>query len=239
MRNGAFVHPTAIIEDDVVIGVGSSVWDHAHLRRGALIGEDCIVGGKSYLANGVRVGDRCKINGMVFVCAGVSLGDGVFVAAHTTFTNDFYPRACTNDLTALRPSEVDEHTTFTTVQDGVTIGAAATIGSDLVLGRFAVVGMGAVVTRSVAPYTLVLGSPARPVALVCRCGRPLVSLLDGVPDDGDYECTPCCLAYGVRDGAVVHDPFGDALPIPAQHGVVLAGLELEVTDTDGSAQLAG
>lgn len=238
MNSRAFVHPTAIIEDDVVIGAGSSVWDHAHLRRGALIGDDCIVGGKSYLANGVRVGDRCKINGMVFLCAGVSLGDGVFVAAHTTFTNDFYPRACTNDLTALRPSEVDEHTTFTTVQDGVSIGAAATVGSDLVLGRFAVVGMGAVVTRSVAPYTLVLGSPARPVALVCRCGRPLVTLLDGVPPDGEYACTACLVVYEVRDGTVAHDPLGDGLPIPVQQG--LGGpAALEVADGDGSAQLAG
>jgi acetyltransferase-like isoleucine patch superfamily enzyme len=234
VRTAAFVHPTAIIEDDVVIGAGSSVWDHAHLRRGALIGDDCIVGGKSYLANGVRVGDRCKINGMVFVCAGVSLGDGVFVAAHTTFTNDFHPRACTNDLTALRPSDVDEHTTFTTVQDGVSIGAAATIGSDLVLGRFAVIGMGAVVTRSVPAYTLVLGAPARPVALVCRCGRSLVTLLDGTPVDGEYECAPCRVVYGVRAGAVVHDPLGDGLPIPVRQG-----LALEVTDTDGTAQLAG
>ena len=114
-----------------------------------MVGADCIIGGKSYLANSVRVGDRCKINAMVYLCSGVSMGDGVFVAAHATFTNDFYPRACLNDLTELRPSEVDEHTTFTTVQDGVTIGASATVGSDLVIGRFAMVGMGAVVTRSV------------------------------------------------------------------------------------------
>jgi acetyltransferase-like isoleucine patch superfamily enzyme len=238
MRTGPFVHPTAIIEDEVVIGGGSSVWDHAHLRRGALIGEDCIVGGKSYLANGVRVGDRCKINGMVFLCAGVSLGDGVFVAAHTTFTNDFYPRACTNDLTALRPSDIDEHTTFTTVQDGVSIGAAATIGSDLVLGRFAVIGMGAVVTRSVPAYTLVLGAPARPVALVCRCGRPLVTLLDGAPPDGEYRCGPCGVGYGVRGGAVVHDPLGAGPPIPVQRGPGHP-TPLEVAETGGTAQLAG
>lgn len=213
-----FVHPTALVEDGVVIGAGSSVWNHAHLRRGALIGTDCIVGGKSYLANGVRVGDRCKINGMVFICAGVSLGDGVFVAAHTTFTNDFYPRACVNDLSTLRPSEVDEHTTFTTVQDGVTIGAASTIGSDLVIGRFAVIGMGAMVTKTVPAYTLVLGAPARPVALVCRCGRPIASLRDGFLADGDYPCVECDLAYGVRAGAVVRDPLGEIPPMLLHQG---------------------
>lgn len=202
-----FVHHTALVEEGVSIGHGTRVWDHAHLRRGAAVGAECIIGGKSYLADGVRVGDRCKINAMVYLCAGVSLGDGVFVAAHTTFTNDHHPRACVNDLSALRGSEVDEHTTFTTVQDGVTIGATATIGSDLVIGRFAVVGMGAVVTRSVPAYTLVLGSPARPRALVCRCARPIVGLLDGPPPDGSYGCRSCGVVYGVADGAVVRDPY--------------------------------
>jgi UDP-2-acetamido-3-amino-2,3-dideoxy-glucuronate N-acetyltransferase len=205
-----FVHPTALVEEGVAIGRGTRIWDNAHLRRGAVVGEDCIVGGKSYLAGSARVGDRCKINAMVYICSGVTLGDGVFVAAHTTFTNDFYPRACVNDLSELRPSEVDEHTTFTTVQDGVSIGACTTIGSDLVLGRFCVVGMGAVVTRSVAPYTLVLGSPARPVALVCRCARPIVGLLDGSCPDGDYECPDCAVTYGVVDGLVVRDPLDPA-----------------------------
>lgn len=237
MTGPGFVHRTALVEDMVTIGPGTSVWDHAHLRRGAVVGADCIVGGKSYLANSVRVGDRCKINAMVYLCSGVSLGDGVFIAAHTTFTNDFYPRACVNDLSALRPSEVDEHTTFTTVQDGVSIGAAATIGSDLVIGRFAVVGMGALVTRSVPPYTLVLGSPARPVALVCRCARPIVRLIGGDPPDGDYPCTACGITYGVRAGAVVHDPLGTGLPVMARPSG--PGVEMEFPGGDPSTELAG
>lgn len=208
MSSKHLVHPTAIVEDAVTLGPRTSVWDNAHLRRGAVVGSDCIIGGKSYLANSVRVGDRCKINAMVYICSGVSLGDGVFVAAHTTFTNDFYPRACTNDLSELRPSEVDGHTTFTTVQDGASIGASATIGSDLVIGRFAVVGMGSMVTRSVQPYTVVVGAPARAVALVCRCGRPIASLRDGTPPDGSYPCEVCQVSYEVRAGRVVFDPLG-------------------------------
>lgn len=201
------VHPTALVEAGVQIGPGTRVWDNAHLRRGAVVGADCIVGGKSYLAGDVRVGDRCKINAMVYLCAGVTLGDGVFVAAQVCFTNDSYPRACVNDLSRLRPSEVDEHTTYTTVHDGASIGAAATIGSDLEIGRFAVVGMGAVVARSVAPYTLVVGSPARPIALVCRCARPIQRLREGSCPDGDYTCTTCAITYRVADGAVVGDPL--------------------------------
>ena len=203
-----FVHPTALVVDGVALGDGTSVWDNAHLRRGAVVGDDCIVGGKSYLAGNVRVGDRCKINAMVYLCAGVTLGDGVMIAAHATFTNDFYPRACVNDLSALRPSVMDEHTTFTTVQDGVTIGAGATVGSDLVIGRFAMVAMGAVVTRTVAPHTLVMGNPARPTALVCRCGKPLLSLADE-PADGRYACSACPGAYEVAGGAVVYDYGAD------------------------------
>lgn len=231
MSSDVYVHPTALVEAEVELGPGTSVWNNAHLRSGAVVGSDCIIGGKSYLADAVRIGDRCKINAMVFICGGVTLGDGVMVAAHSTFTNDFFPRACVNDLSELRPSEVDAHTTFTTVQDGVTIGASATVGSDLVIGRFAMVGMGAVVTKSVAPYTLVLGNPARPVALVCRCGRPFVSLRDGVPTDGRYACAACGSSYGVEGGFVVHDPLDG--PVPAPRPPAFPGLD------DDPAELAG
>jgi UDP-2-acetamido-3-amino-2,3-dideoxy-glucuronate N-acetyltransferase len=122
------IHPTAVVEDAVEIGRGTQVWDNAHLRAGAVVGEDCIVGGKTYIAGDVRIGDRCKINANVYLCAGVSVGTGVMIAAHATFTNDIYPRACVNDLSELRPSEVDEHTTRTAVADGVTVGANAMVG---------------------------------------------------------------------------------------------------------------
>jgi UDP-2-acetamido-3-amino-2,3-dideoxy-glucuronate N-acetyltransferase len=234
----AFVHPTALVEDQVSLGEGTSVWDNAHLRRGAVVGTDCIIGGKSYLANGVRIGDRCKINAMVYLCSGVSMGDGVMIAAHATFTNDFYPRACVNDLSELRPSEMDEHTTFTTVQDGVTVGASSTIGSDLVIGRFAVVGMGAVVTRSVPAYTLVVGAPARPMALVCRCGRPFLTLLEGTPADGGYSCSSCHVEYAVEDGQVVHDPLDDRAAVPRPPVFGGAG-PLADGDPDAATELAG
>ena len=95
------------------------------------------------------------------------------IAAGTIFTNDRFPRATTPDLSALRDSGPDEHTRPTRVCAGATIGARSVIGSDLQIGRFAMVGMGSVVTRSVAPYHLALGHPARSVGLACRCGEPL------------------------------------------------------------------
>src|SRR5439155_2441398 len=84
------------------------------------------------------------------------------------------PRAATNDLSELRPSTPDEHTLPTLVREGATIGGGAIIGNDLTIGRFAMVGMGAVVTRSVPDFHLVIGNPARSIGCVCRCGEPLV-----------------------------------------------------------------
>ncbi len=176
----ASIHATAIVEPGVEIGAGSAVWDHAHIRGPARLGRDCIVGGKSYIAYGVQIGDRVKINALAYLCTGVTLEDGVMVGAGAVFTNDRTPRATTADLAELRGSGPDEHTRPTRVRQGATIGARAVIGSDLEIGRFAMVGMGAVVTRSVPDFHLVVGCPARSVGCVCRCGEPLLHFVAGV-----------------------------------------------------------
>jgi protoporphyrinogen oxidase len=161
------------------------VWSNAHIRSGAVIGDDCIIGEKTYIASDVVVGNRVKINAMVYLCAGVTLEQGVMVSAGVVFTNDRYPRATTPDLTELRTSDADEHTQPTLVREGATIGAGATVGSGLEVGRFALVGMGAVVTRSVPDFHLVVGNPARSVSAVCRCGQPVLRVLAelGLEDD--------------------------------------------------------
>jgi UDP-2-acetamido-3-amino-2,3-dideoxy-glucuronate N-acetyltransferase len=168
------IHPTAIVEEGVELGHDTSVWDNVHIRRGATIGAECIIGEKTYIAYDVRIGDRVKLNASVYICAGITIEDGVMISAGTVFTNDRFPRAATNDLTMLRSSAPDENTLETRVCRGATIGANATIGPGLVIGEYAMVGMGSVVTRPVAPHTLVVGNPARPVAIVCRCGEVLV-----------------------------------------------------------------
>ena len=129
------IHPTSIIEEGVRIGDGTAVWDHVHIRHGAVIGEDCIIGEKSYIAYGVRVGSRVKINAMVYICAGVTIEDGVMLSAGTIFTNDRLPRAATPDLGRLRPSEPDETTLPTRVREGATIGAGCTIGCGFEIGK--------------------------------------------------------------------------------------------------------
>jgi UDP-2-acetamido-3-amino-2,3-dideoxy-glucuronate N-acetyltransferase len=198
------IHPTAEVEVGVTIGDDTEVWSHAHLRGpGTTVGQGCIVGERTYIAYGVGVGDRVKINAGAYLCTGVRLGTGVMVGAGVIFTNDRYPRATTPDLATRRSSDPDEHTLPTVVEEGATIGAGATVGCDLTIGRFAMVGMGAVVTRSVAPFHLVVGQPARPVAVVSRAGEPLVRFSGARPPDREeLVCSRSGLRYAIREGAV-------------------------------------
>ena len=197
------IHPTAIVEQGVEIGAGTSIWDSVHVRGPSRIGRDCIVGEKTYIAYGVTIGDRVKINAFVYLCAGVVLEDGVMVAAGTLFTNDRFPRATQPDLSTLRTSEPDEHTRPTRVREGATIGAGAVVGCDLEIGRFAMVGMGSVVTRSIPDFQLWVGHPARPAACVCRCGEPFLRFAGPAPPDADaVSCAACGLRYSVQQGSV-------------------------------------
>lgn len=197
-----FIHRTAIVEEGVEIGQGTSVWDNVHIRHHARIGEECIVGEKSYIAYEVRIGNRVKINAMVYICAAVTVEDGVMISASTTFTNDRFPRATTPDLSRLRSSAPDEHTLPTLVREGATIGAGCTIGNDLEIGRFAMVGMGSLVTRSVPDFHLVLGHPAASVGCVCRCGQVLARWAQAGASPGDVKCSECGLEYRIEDRRV-------------------------------------
>ena len=210
------IHPTAIIEEGVSVGTGTSVWDNVHIRHGASVGGECIIGEKSYIAYGVRIGHRVKINAFVYICNAVTIEDGVMISAGTIFTNDRFPRATTPDLKQLRPSEPDEHTLPTLVREGATIGAGSVIGNDLTIGRFAMVGMGSLVTRSVPDFHLVMGSPARSVGCVCRCGQLLLRFAErGTASVEEVACLACGRCYAVRDDAVTELAAADeALELP-------------------------
>ncbi len=202
----ARVHPTALIEADVTLGEGTSVWDSVHIRHGATIGEQCIIGEKTYIAYDVVIGNRVKLNAMVYICAEVTIEDGVMISAGTIFTNDRFPRATTVDLKQLRDSAPDEHTLSTRVREGATIGAGATIGNDLEIGRWAMVGMGSLVTRSVPDFHLAIGSPARSVGVVCRCGQLMARFPgpEGFVERQEVACPECALPYAVV-GTTVHE----------------------------------
>lgn len=197
------IHPTAIIEEGVTLGELTSVWDNVHIRRGASIGRECIIGEKSYIAYDVQIGSRVKINAFVYICAAVEIEDGVAISAGTVFTNDRFPRATTDDLMELRTSDPDEHTLSTRVRVGATIGANATIGPGITIGRWAMVGMGSVVTRSVPDHHLVVGNPARSTGAVCRCGSVLLRF--NVVDHAiatQVTCRVCGHVYSILEGRV-------------------------------------
>jgi acetyltransferase-like isoleucine patch superfamily enzyme len=194
------IHPTAIVEDGVEVGDGTSIWDNVHIRGPSRIGRSCIIGGKSYIAYGVEIGDLVKINSFVYIPTGVVIGTGSMISAGTIFTNDRNPRAADPDLTMLLDSGPQETTERTFVGKGATIGAGCLIGPGLRIGDFAMLGMGAVATRDVLPNHLAVGVPARTIGVVCRCGE--VVLRGDLAGRHDAECPACRRAYHVEDGAV-------------------------------------
>jgi acetyltransferase-like isoleucine patch superfamily enzyme len=205
----ARIHPTAIIEEDVSLGEGTSVWDNVHIRRGASVGDECIIGEKTYIAYDVHIGNRVKINAFVYICNAVRVEDGVMISAGTIFTNDRFPRAATTDLSSLRSSEPDEHTLPTLLREGSTIGAGSIISNDLTIGRFAMTGMGALVTKSVPDFHLVVGHPAKSIGCVCRCGQLLLRFQSeehaGLQEhEGQQEiaCPTCELRYAINQRVV-------------------------------------
>lgn len=167
---GVKVHPTAVIEDGVVIGKDSSVWDNVHIRKNTVIGHHCIVGEKTYVAYDVRIGNYVKLNAFVYIPTGVTIEDKVMISAGCIFVNDKYPRAYDFAGSGLLSSAPNEETLNTFVREGATVGAGCTILGDLEIGRYALIGAGSVVTKSVPAHALMVGNPAKQIGWVCVCG---------------------------------------------------------------------
>ncbi len=164
-----YVHPSATVEDGATVGEDTKVWHQSQIRTRAVVGNRCIIGKGAFVDMDVVIGDDCKLQNYACVYHGVTLGRGVFVGPHAVFTNDVFPRATDPDFGLLRDGDWEVGTTH--VGDGASIGACATILPNVTIGKWALIGAGAVVTRDVEPYALVVGSPARRIGWVCRCGR--------------------------------------------------------------------
>lgn len=177
----AIVHPTATVEDGATLGAETRVWHEAQIRRGASVGARCVVGKGAFVDMDVTIGDDGKLQNYACVYHGVTLGRGVFVGPHAVFANDLRPRATDPEFRPLRDG--DWEVGVTTVGDGAAIGANATILPGVTIGAWAMIGAAAVVTRDVAAYALVVGSPAREIGWVCRCG--------GRVADGARDCARC------------------------------------------------
>ena len=145
-----FIHPSAIIDEGAQIGAGTRIWHFCHVMPTAIIGSSCILGQNVYVDNHAIIGNGVKIQNNVSVYHGVVLEDDVFVGPSAVFTNVINPR-----------SFIERKTEFKNivVKKGATIGANATIVCGLTIGEYALVGAGAVVTKDVQPYALVIGNP--------------------------------------------------------------------------------
>jgi UDP-2-acetamido-3-amino-2,3-dideoxy-glucuronate N-acetyltransferase len=160
-----FIHPSAIIDEGAQIGAGTRIWHFCHVMPTAIIGSNCILGQNVYVDNHAIIGNGVKIQNNVSVYHGVVLEDDVFVGPSAVFTNVINPR-----------SFIERKTEFKNivVKKGATIGANATIVCGLTIGEYALVGAGAVVTKDVQPYALVIGNPARQLGWVSEQAYRLV-----------------------------------------------------------------
>lgn len=189
------VQPSAQVDQSARIGDGSSVWDLAQIREDAVLGTGCIVGRGAYVGTGVVMGDNVKLQNYALVYEPARLGDGVFVGPAAVFTNDHNPRSVDPDGGLKRAG--DWEAVGVTVAEGASIGARAVCVAPVRIGRWAMVAAGAVVTRDVPDYALVMGVPARRVGWVGRGGERLVEAGPSV-----WECPRSGERYLERDGSL-------------------------------------
>lgn len=173
-----YVHPTAIVDDGATVGEGTRIWHFVHVNTGASIGKKCSLGQNVFVAKGVTLGDGVKVQNNVSIYEGVVVEDDVFLGPSCVFTNVINPRSFIERKNEYRPTRVGR---------GASIGANATIVCGHDVGEYAFVGAGAVVTKDVPAYGLVVGNPARMLGHVCKCGVRL-----------DKSDAPTCSACGAR-----------------------------------------
>ncbi|QNM97374.1 acyltransferase [Chitinimonas koreensis] len=177
-------HPTAIVDDGARVGDGTRIWHWTHVSAGAEIGADCSLGQNVYVGGKAVVGRGVKIQNNVSIYDSVTLADDVFCGPSVVFTNVVNPRGHVSRKHAYRP---------TTVGRGASLGANATIVCGHSIGEYAMIGAGAVVTRDVPAYALMVGVPARRVGWVCRCGEKL-------PAGDAPRCADCGSGYRIEAG---------------------------------------
>jgi UDP-2-acetamido-3-amino-2,3-dideoxy-glucuronate N-acetyltransferase len=183
----AIIHSSAIVSPSAQIGSNSRIWHAVQIREGAVIGCNCIVGKDVYIDFDVRIGDNVKIQNGALIYHGVTIEDGVFIGPQACLTNDRHPRAITPD--GLLKGNDDWTVGPITIRYGASLGACSVVLPNVTIGRFALVAAGAVVTRDVPDYGLVVGLPARLVGYACECGKVLHK------DSSGWVCDICAKVY--------------------------------------------
>ncbi|HET6556355.1 MAG TPA: acyltransferase [Prolixibacteraceae bacterium] len=164
METNYFAHQTAVVDEGCTIGQGTKVWHFSHIMSDCIIGEQCSIGQNVVISPQVKIGNRVKIQNNVSVYTGVICEDDVFLGPSCVFTNVINPRSAIIRKDEYKP---------TLVQKGATIGANATIVCGITIGRYAFIGAGAVVTKDIPDYALVVGNPARQTGWMSEYGHKL------------------------------------------------------------------
>ena len=185
------IHESAYVDQPCQIGRDTKIWYFGHIMKDVTIGEACIFGQNCSIASGVTIGDRVKVQNNVSIYAGTVIEDEVFLGPSCVLTNVTNPR-----------SQIDRHALYekTTIRRGATIGANATIVCGVEIGRYAFVGAGAVVTKDVPDYALVVGNPAKQQGWMSRHGHRLTDS----DSEGIYVCPESGFRYRVDTASVLH-----------------------------------
>jgi len=186
-----YAHPTAVIDEGCSIGAGTKIWHFCHIMPHCSIGTACILGQNVFVASGVTLGNGVKVQNNVSLYTGIVCEDDVFLGPSAVFTNVINPRSFIERKTEFRN---------TLVKKGASIGANATIVCGVTIGAYALIGAGAVVTKSVPDFGLVMGNPARQSGWVSRNGHRLA-----FDDQGKAVCSESGGVYYLKKGIVSED----------------------------------
>jgi UDP-2-acetamido-3-amino-2,3-dideoxy-glucuronate N-acetyltransferase len=183
-----FAHDTAVIDEGAVIGKGTHIWHFSHVMAGCHIGENCNLGQNVVVSTDVVLGNNVKVQNNVSIYTGVVCEDDVFLGPSMVFTNVTNPRSAVN-----RRGQY----AATLVKKGATIGANATVVCGHNIGEFALIGAGAVITKDIAPYALVVGNPSRQIGWVSEYGHRL-----NFDNNNQATCPESGQQYQLSDGSV-------------------------------------
>jgi len=188
MKEEIYIHETAIVEDGCILGAGTKVWHFSHIMGSAIIGSKCNIGQNVFIADGVIIGNNNKVQNNVSIYSGVECEDVVFLGPSMVFTNVINTRSAVT-----RKEEYKR----TLIKKGASIGANATIICGVEIGCYAMIGAGAVVTKDVKDFELLVGNPAKRIGWVSECGNKLK-----FDENGIALCKETSSKYLLEDGKV-------------------------------------
>lgn len=195
------IHESAYVDEPVRIGTGTKIWHFCHISKGSEIGENCVLGQNVFVAGDINIGNRVKIQNNVSIYTGCEIEDEVFLGPSCVLTNVTNPR-----------SQVNRHSLYekTLFRRGATVGANATITPGITLGRYCFIGAGAVVTKDVPDYALIVGNPGKQKGWMSRHGHGLKD-----PDEkGVMVCPESEFRYELKDGILKCLDLDEEKPLP-------------------------